>query len=103
MNKRISKKKERAIRKEIHRLLDLVLDINGLGSRCKEETGDLPTAFFRFSGHIGTVEAHVYDKGWGPEGGFCDCRISVGTQRGELSRACADLKKGCGAIAGRML
>lgn len=64
MNKRLWRKQEKAHRKEIHDLLDAVLDINGISKRKREITGDLPTAFFDFSGHIATAEVQVYKTGW---------------------------------------
>lgn len=64
MNKRLQKKNENRKRKLMHELLDLVLDINGLGSRSQKDTGNLPTAFFNFSGHVGWVDVCVYQRGW---------------------------------------
>ena len=52
------------IRQRLHEILDLVLDVNGLGARKKEITGALPTAFFYFSGHIGSFDVSVYPEGW---------------------------------------
>lgn len=51
-------------RAEVHRVLDLVLDINGLGRRQEKLTGNLPTAFFKFSGHVANVSVEVCEKGW---------------------------------------
>lgn len=59
---------EQLRREEIHRILDLVLDINGLGERTKEKTGDMPTAFFDFNGNSGSLRAVIYAKGWTIEG-----------------------------------
>lgn len=64
MNKRIVKKVEKRRRDKIHELLDLTLDINSTMPREQEKTGDQPTAFFDFSGHIGTVELKVIREGW---------------------------------------
>lgn len=64
MKKRIAKKREKMIRKKIHGLLDDVLDINGIGERAQCITGSLPTAFFSFSGHIGSLDVEVFDNGW---------------------------------------
>lgn len=64
MNKRIKKKIERRHRQIIHQMLDLVLDINGLCAREQEITGNAPTAFFDFSGHIARVEANIHKRGW---------------------------------------
>jgi len=51
-------------REGLHRLLDLVLDINGVSRRDREFTGDLPTAFFDFSGHTAAAHMRVYASGW---------------------------------------
>lgn len=64
MNSRRRKKLEKRRREPIHKMLDMVLDINGLGKRDRAYTGNLPTAFFDFSGHIGAVMIHVYPHGW---------------------------------------
>ena len=58
------KKREEEIRRQIHEVLDLVLDINELQMSQKEETGDHPTVFFDFSGHIGAISVRVYEDGW---------------------------------------
>ena len=64
MNKRMKKKAEKRKRKQIHELLDLVLDINGLEAREQNITGNLPTAFFEFSGHVGRINIRTYSDGW---------------------------------------
>lgn len=64
MNSRRRKKLERRRREPIHEMLDMVLDINGLGKRNRAHTGSLPTAFFEFSGHIGAVMIRVCPHGW---------------------------------------
>lgn len=46
MKKRLEKKVEKRKREQIHRLLDLALDINGLEPRSQTITGNLPTVFF---------------------------------------------------------
>ena len=48
MKKRLEKKVEKQKREQIHRLLDLALDINGLEHRSQTITGNLPTVFFEF-------------------------------------------------------
>ncbi|WP_313583950.1 nitrogenase molybdenum-iron protein subunit beta [Lacrimispora sp.] len=59
------RKKEYSRREGLHRLLDLVLDINGINRRDHEITGNLPTAFFDFSGHTAAAHMRVYTSGWG--------------------------------------
>lgn len=51
-------------RRDLHKLLDLVLDINGIDPRKQETTGKLPTAFFQFSGHTASAQVHIHDQGW---------------------------------------
>lgn len=64
MNTRMKKKAEKRKRKQIHKLLDLALDINGLETREQNITDNLPTAFFDFSGHVGRVNVRIYSTGW---------------------------------------
>ena len=59
MKKRLEKKMEKRKREQIHRLLDLALDINGLEPREQKVTGNLPTVFFDFSGHVGRISIHT--------------------------------------------
>lgn len=66
MKKRLKKRAEKARRKKIHELLDIALDINGLSSRKKTLTRNLPTAFFEFSGHVAGVEVCIHKTGWEP-------------------------------------
>jgi hypothetical protein len=65
-----------ATREQLHELLDLVLDINGMERRKRKLTGDKPTAFFNFSGHVAEVEVEVYNNGWDAEREY-DYRKSV--------------------------
>ena len=55
-------------RKMIHEILDLILDINGMEERKRSSTGDKPTAFFSYSGHINGLSVQVYGKGWTANG-----------------------------------
>lgn len=64
MNRRQKKKAESIHREKLHRILDQVLDINGLEARQKAETGDKPTAFFWFNGHTGVTDVMVHYTGW---------------------------------------
>ena len=71
-------------RETIHQMLDLALDINGLEQRRQSITGDLPTVFFEFSGHVAKAEVKVYPQGWsaGEEAcktfyGYCDKADSI--------------------------
>lgn len=53
-------------RKTLHELLDIILDGNGFGKRCRGETGTLPTLFFRYSGHVANLDVDLYINGWEP-------------------------------------
>lgn len=64
MNKRMKNKIEKRRRQQICKVLDLCLQINGLQKSKKECTGDHPTAFFEFSGHVPWVEVDVHKRGW---------------------------------------
>lgn len=68
MNRRIKKKSEKMRRRKLHRILDQVLDINGLEARTRSLTGDKPTAFFYINGHIGAASVSVDYTGWSPDG-----------------------------------
>lgn len=61
------RKIEHGKRKDLHKILDLVLDINGLEGRWREVSGNLPTVFFYFHGHVGSVDVSVHTSGWGDE------------------------------------
>lgn len=64
MKKRNANKIERKKRESIHKILDLVLDVNGLDERARDLTGDKPTAFFEFSGHTAGITVQLYENGW---------------------------------------
>ena len=66
MNRRMKKKAENIRRKKLHRILDQVIDINGLGARQAKLTGDKPTAFYWFNGHAGDLSVTVHSMGWYP-------------------------------------
>ena len=52
MKKRLAKKIEKMRRKKIHEALEMVLEINTTHAREQSVTGNKPTAFFTFNGHI---------------------------------------------------
>lgn len=62
--KRIEKKAEKMRRKQIHDVLEMVLEINGTHSRSRELTGNKPTAFFDFYGHVASVDVKLHTAGW---------------------------------------
>lgn len=87
MNKRLQKKFEKRKRKLIHEMLDIVLDINGLSARKQSLSGNHPTAFFDFSGHVGWAEVRIYKNGWFL-GADADAMCRTHTERtGKLSDA----------------
>lgn len=51
---------QKRTRRDIHRILDAALDINGL----QESEEPHPTAFFKFSGHVGIIEVKFCEDGW---------------------------------------
>lgn len=52
-------------RAALHKIFDLVLDINGMEGRYRDLTGDnKPTAFLKFFGHTAEIEVWVYENGW---------------------------------------
>lgn len=64
MKKRLEKKVEKMYRKKVHEILEMVLEINGTHPRQRELTGNKPTAFFEFSGHVSTMYVSIYMDGW---------------------------------------
>lgn len=67
MKKRLAKKIEKMRRKKIHEALEMVLEINTTHVREQSVTGNKPTAFFTFNGHIsGCLDIRVYPDGWRP-------------------------------------
>ena len=52
------------IRKQVHEIVDIVLDGNGFEARARRETGALPTLFMCFSGHINKLEVQLHSDGW---------------------------------------
>lgn len=45
-------------------LMGLCLKINGLGARSQEVTGDKPTVFVQYSGHVSAISIDIHSKGW---------------------------------------
>ena len=101
MNKRAKKKAEKRIRGDIHKALDIVLDINGLDCRTHGLTGNLPTAFFYFSGHTAGIYADIHKDGWipygpSPESRYCYLRAQMGDQMDEFISWLEGMKKELG-------
>lgn len=66
MKKRLEKKVEKMRRKKIHEILEMVLEINSTHGRTREKTGEKPTAYFQFSGHVACIDVSVDKNGWVP-------------------------------------
>ena len=66
MNKRGRKKVEKKKRQRLHKIFDAALDVNGLGIRTVEKTNFMPTAFFDYAGHVGSVIVQINKDGWEP-------------------------------------
>lgn len=49
-------------RQKMHRILDLVLDINGITSKNREK-GE-PNVFLYFPGHVHEITVQVFEDGW---------------------------------------
>lgn len=64
MRIRQKRKVEKRRRAELHRVLDLYLDINGMQASKRAKTGDHPTAFLEISGHVGTCRMSIHPTGW---------------------------------------
>ena len=62
----IYSKEEKEKREKLHRILDLVLDINSFERRSVEITGDKPTAFLYFHGHVSSLNVSIHENGWVP-------------------------------------
>ena len=56
--------KNELIRKQMHEILDIVLDGNGFEARSRDKTGTLPSLFIYFSGHVGTVDVNMNTDGY---------------------------------------
>lgn len=96
--KRIEKKVEKLRRKKIHDVLEMVLEINGTHSRDRELTGNKPTAFFYFSGHIADVAVSLYKNGW-DFGCEADFRMEAYTDNMHIKeKDMTDLKEGLKSV-----
>lgn len=79
-------------REQLHRILDLVLDINGLEERKPESTEKKPTTFLSFYGHTNTIDVSVYKKGWKPRTkGEIDC-VAISIEEEKFNEAIEKLE-----------
>lgn len=93
MNQRLRRKTEKRKRQQICEVLDLCLQINGLQGNRQELTGDHPTAFFFFWGHMAMIKADVHREGW-KAGASADERLdALITEPGEVERLIRQLKQ----------
>ena len=93
MNQRLKRKIEKRRRQQICEALDLCLQINGLQASDREYTGDHPTSFYEFSGHIAEVCIRIFVRGW-KSGQHAD-KTLMGyiTRPGELDQMIRELKE----------
>lgn len=54
------------MRRKAHEILDLCLQINGMQESKKSLTGDHPTVFFKYLGHVNGVDVCICNTGWEP-------------------------------------
>lgn len=66
MTEKVLKEQQKEAREIIQKIFNLALAIN---SNCtqRKTTGEKPTVFVGFSGHIAGVHVEIYGKGWGSE------------------------------------
>lgn len=66
MTKKVLKEQQQETREIVKQIFELALEIN---SNCtqRETTGEKPTVFVSFSGHIAGVQIEIYCKGWDSE------------------------------------
>lgn len=64
IGKKIRKKNEALLREKLCEIMGCVFDINGPNPRAREETGELPTVFLDFSGHVGIISISINSRGW---------------------------------------
>lgn len=60
----MTQEQEKLIRAQAHRLLDIVLDTNGLEKRSRDNTGTMPTMFFEYCGHVNNLLISMNPDGW---------------------------------------
>lgn len=59
----MSMEKQKILEK-INEIIRLSFQINGFEDRTKEKTGNKPTVFFHFSGHVSGFEVSIHSRGW---------------------------------------
>ena len=53
-------------REYLHKILDEIIDINGLQRSNQKKTGNHPTITADLMGHVGNIIVRVYETGWEP-------------------------------------
>lgn len=51
-------------RKKLHKILDLVMDINDFEGKLQPSAKGSPTAFFYIQGHVEACDISVHKNGW---------------------------------------
>ena len=52
------------IRNQLQTLLEIVLETNGYEARKQDETGNMPTMFMEYSGHVNLLKITIHPDGW---------------------------------------
>lgn len=66
MTKKVLKEQQQETREIVKQIFNLALAVNPNDTN-QDTTGNKPTVFVRFSGHIAGVEVAIYHDGWGSE------------------------------------
>lgn len=53
-------------KKKIHKILELVFEVNEIKQKTRDLTGDKPTLFFEYAGHINSITVSANEHGWVP-------------------------------------
>ena len=69
MAKKVLKGQQKEAREIVNQIFALALAINPNDTR-QGKTGNKPTVFVRFSGHVAAVDVDIYPNGW--DSGACD-------------------------------
>ena len=55
---------EEKLRNQLHEILDMVIQTNGLNQRRRTKTGTLPTVFLNYSGHVNRLSIDLHADDW---------------------------------------
>jgi len=64
---------------EVHEIIDIAMQVNGLCPRKQAVTGDLPTVFIDTYGHVALIKVLVFECGW-----------EAGTEKDMMFEFCTD-------------